>query len=280
MKTLAYQWFKKPFFGRFMKPWKWPKEAIQADWRRLNFRSQSGADISALIGEAHTREDKGAVLMCHPMGVSAKGFWIKYGHADLLRAAGYHVMVFDFNGFGESQSTTMDYPLDVLSAGIVLQREFPALNIGVVGASLGAAMAMCSMANHDHVFKAAVLESAFPTLLDFWSRYPIPKMGIIVSKIFYPAGERKLRPLYAAERLVNKPPMLLIYGEEDEFTPVHDGMQLHSTVSQNTSAEFWSVPGAKHTHAFAAQPEQYADKIVTFLDAHIASLPALERAAN
>ncbi|MES2820224.1 MAG: alpha/beta fold hydrolase [Pseudomonadota bacterium] len=269
MKNSAYKLFKKPFFGRFVKPWRWPDNTDQSQWRRLSIASETGASISALVASAHRAHAKGAILMAHPMGVAAKGFWIKYGHADMLRQAGYHVMVFDLNGFGESASTTMDFPLDVLAAGQALQAQYPELPVAVVGASMGAAMSICAMAQPDHPFKAAVLESAFPTLLHFWSRYPIPRLGIQLSKLLYPAGERRLRPMHAARHLVSNPRMLMIYGDADEFTPVKDGRLLCQALNAKTHTEFWQVPGAAHTHAYAAQPKDYAQKVIGFLDKHL-----------
>jgi uncharacterized protein len=269
MKHAAYKLFKKPFFGRFAKPWRWPENIDQQQWQRLSIESRSGATISALLAASHAQHAKGAVLMAHPMGVAAKGFWMKYGHAELLRQAGYHVMVFDLNGFGESTSSTMDFPLDVLAAGQALQAQYPDLPVAVFGASMGAAMSVCAMAQAEHPFKAAVLESAFPTLLHFWSRYPVPKLGIQASKLVYPAGERRLRPTYAAQRLVGKPGMLMIYGDADEFTPVKDGQLLWRALNDKTQTEFWQVPGATHTHAYAAQPAEYTEKVIGFLDKHL-----------
>lgn len=266
MKNAAYRLFKKPFFGRFVRPWRWPEEARQSDWRRLQLRSQSGAHLAALLAPAHGNQAKGAVLLCHPMGVVAKGFWIKYGHAELLRQAGYHVMLFDLNGFGESSSSTMDFHLDVLAAGQALQAEYPQLPVAVLGASMGAAMSLCAMADEAHPFKAAVLEAAFPTLLHFWSRYPIPRLGIQLSRLVYPAGERRLRPLHAAEQLQGSPALLLIYGEADEFTPVRDGQLLWQALRERTATRFWQVPEARHTHAYAAAPEAYAQQVIGFLD--------------
>jgi pimeloyl-ACP methyl ester carboxylesterase len=179
-------------------------------------------------------------------------------------------MVFDLNGFGESSSTTMAFPLDVLAAGQALQAQYPDLPVAVVGASMGAAMSVCAMAQAGHPFKAAVLEAAFPTLLHFWSRYPIPKLGIQLSKLVYPAAERGLRPIHAAQRLVGRPSMLMIYGDADEFTPVADGQLLLRALSDKTHTEFWQVPGASHTHAYAAQPRDYAQKVIGFLDMHLA----------
>lgn len=269
MKNSAYKLLKKPFFGRFVRPWRWPEDVDQEQWYRLSIASKSGARLSALLAPTHQAQAKGAVLMAHPMGVVAKGFWMKYGHAELLRQAGYHVMVFDLNGFGESTSTNMDFPLDVLAAGQALQVRYPHLPVAVVGASMGAAMSVCAMAQAEHPFKAAVLESAFPTLLHFWSRYPIPKLGIQLSKLVYPAGERSLRPIHAAQQLVGRPSMLMIYGDADEFTPVADGQLLWRALSDKTHTEFWQVPGATHTHAYAAQPQDYAQKVIGFLDKHL-----------
>jgi alpha-beta hydrolase superfamily lysophospholipase len=266
MKNFAYRIFKKPFFGRFVKPWRWPEKVDQSQWRRLSVESESGATIAGLIGPAHVEQAKGAVLMCHPMGVSAKGFWMKYGHAELLRQAGYHVMVIDLNGFGESTSTTMDFPLDILAAGQAFQSQYPELPVAVMGSSMGGAMSVCAMAQPNHPFKAAVLESAFPTLLHFWSRYPVPKLGIQLAKLLYPSGERRLRPIYAAKNLVGNPDVLLIYGEADVFTPVKDGKLLMQALKHKAQTEFWQVPDAKHTHAYAVQPNEYAERVVNFLD--------------
>ncbi|WP_071872202.1 alpha/beta hydrolase family protein [Atopomonas hussainii] len=270
MKLAFYRAFKKPFFGRFMKPWRWPEGVEQSQWQRLAVASRSGATLSALVAESSSPEPaKGAVLMAHPMGVAAKGFWLKYGHAELLRQAGYHVMLFDLNGFGESTSTTMDYPLDVLAAGQALQARYPDLPIAVVGASMGAAMTTCALAEPGHPFQAVVLEAAFPTLLHFWSRYPVPKLGIQLSKLVYPAGERRMRPVHAASRLVGQPPVLMIYGEADQFTPVRDGQLLHQALSASTAVQFWQVPNAEHTHAYAAEPEEYAARVLNFLAEHL-----------
>ncbi len=180
-------------------------------------------------------------------------------------------MVFDINGFGDSTSTTMDYPLDVLAAGKALQAEYPDLPAAVLESSMGASMSVCAMAQPGYPFKAAVIESAFPTLLHFWSRYPIPKLGIQLSKILYLAGERSLRLLHAVDNLMGEPPRLLMYGDADIFTPVKDGKLLLDALKEKVKTDFWIVPGAEHTHAFRAQPEEYSSRVIEFLDCNLAT---------
>ncbi|ARU55395.1 dipeptidyl aminopeptidase/acylaminoacyl-peptidase-like protein [Oleiphilus messinensis] len=271
-KYTLYRYFKKPFFGRFNRPWRWPEGIDQNLWHRLDVPSRSGSMLSALVAESPNLLTKGAVLLVHPMGAIAKGFWMKHGHADLLLNAGYHVMVFDLNGFGESTNATMDYPLDVLAAGLALQGRYPELPIAVMGSSMGAAMSICALAEPDHPFRAAVFESAFPTLLHFWRRFPIPKLGIQMSKFVYPAGERRLRPTYAVDSWIDAPPVLLIYGDADQFTPVEDGELLKDCMNRKTNTTFWCVPDVEHTQAYKAQPQAYADRVLSFLSSRMSQV--------
>lgn len=53
MKHAAYRLFKKPFFGRFVRPWRWPAEAEPEQWQPLQITSGSGATLSALLAKAH-----------------------------------------------------------------------------------------------------------------------------------------------------------------------------------------------------------------------------------
>ena len=270
MKLLVYRLFKKPFFGRFQRPWRWPEGEPTDKWQPLSIQSASGAKLSALVAHTPRTTVKGAIVLAHPMGAIAKGFWIKYGHADMLLEAGYHVLVFDLNGFGQSTNTNMDYPLDVLAAGQTLQGRYPHLPIGLVGASMGAAMGVCSLMHKGHPFKACVFESAFPTLSHFWKQYPVPHIGVKLSEWLYPKGERKLRPIYAAKNLVGQPNLLLLYGTSDKYTPVNDGKILRDALVPYTSVDFWAVEGADHTHAYAAAQTKYQEKITQFFDQKLA----------
>ena len=260
-----YRLLKKPFFGRYEQPWQWPQGSDRHDWISVRFKSHNGAQLAGLIGDARGQA-KGAIVLCHPMGSAAKGFWIKNGHAELLRSAGYHVLLFDLNGFGESDSTDMEYPLDVLAAGIFMQQRYPHLPLGLMGASMGAAMALCALSHPSHPFKAVVLEAPFAALLDFWSRYPLPKLALQLSMWLYPAGERRLRPILAAENIQHQPDMLLIYGGADEYTPVGQGHSLMKPLSRTCKASLWQVHEAEHTHAYRQQPQQYAQKVCYFFD--------------
>ena len=116
------RWFlhgllKRPLFGRFMKTWRWPSGVPREGWVAAQIRSDSQASLAALVKHATRGPVRGVVVCAHPMGLAAKGFWLRNGHADALLAEGFHVVVFDFNGFGETVPTNFDYTADVLAIG-------------------------------------------------------------------------------------------------------------------------------------------------------------------
>lgn len=83
---------KQPFFGRYQKPWLWPPEIAADGWETVRFPSANGAGLVGVFGGAYTEPARGALVLAHPLGAAAKGFWLKYGHADLFRSAGFHVL--------------------------------------------------------------------------------------------------------------------------------------------------------------------------------------------
>jgi pimeloyl-ACP methyl ester carboxylesterase len=93
-----------------------PEGEQDRNWQRVSIPSPTGATLVGLVAEAEG-DPAGTLVLAHPMGKAAKGFWLRHGHAELFRRAGFHVLVFDFNGFGESEAVSFDYPSDALAAG-------------------------------------------------------------------------------------------------------------------------------------------------------------------
>jgi dipeptidyl aminopeptidase/acylaminoacyl peptidase len=261
---------KKPFFGRYQQPWRWPEGADQTLWERVIFPSRSGARLKGLLRTTPQSAVRGALVLAHPMGNAAKGFWLRQGHADWLLGLGYHVLVFDFNGFGESVNGTFDYPGDVLAAGAYLTTRFPDLPLGIVGASFGAGWSLCALEEPGHPFRAAVLEGVFPTLPDFWHRYPLAQAMLRVSQVVYPPWERRLRPIRAAANLNGGPSVLLVYGAEDSITPPAFGEQLRDALQRSTEARLVVLPAVAHTFALRDAPTAYCTAVGRFFEQHLA----------
>lgn len=264
---------RKPFFGRFEVPWVWPTNTAVASWERVSFISRNGAQLQGLWGKAegHSEEHAlGNLVLAHPMGKAAKGFWLRYGHAQLFRKSGFNVFVFDANGFGESEAHSFDYPSDILAAGLWAQQRQTKLKTGLVGASFGAAWGLGSMANKDNPYRAAILEAAFPTLPEFWHHYPVAHAALRLSQWVWPSLERNLRPERLATMVQHQPQVMLIYGEADIYTPPSHGQRLQQAFTKaGTNAELITLAGVEHTFAFQTAPDVYAAKVLPFLRQHL-----------
>ena len=156
MATLLHRVGEKLFFGRYQRPWRSPAGVDMQTWERVAFDSTSGARLVGLLGLPISGTPTAAVVLAHPMGVAAKGFWLKHGHAELFRRHRFTVLAFDFNGFGESASGSFDYPADVVAASEYLKRRFPTLPVVGVGASFGAGYMICALERQNHSLEAVV----------------------------------------------------------------------------------------------------------------------------
>ena len=261
-----FRLLKKPFFGRFMKPWRWPEGVRQDLYERVAITSRNGAQLQALVRRCESAAPRGVAVFAHPMGLAAKGFWLKYGHADEFAARGYHVVAFDFNGFGESESTDFDYPGDLIAVAQFARRVFAGQALISVGASFGAMRALEAAAEMPSLFDAVVAEAAAPTLPDFWKHYPLPYAMLQASRWIYPAWERRLRPIHLIGKAQNLPPLLMIHSRTDRWTPPGFGDRIEAVAKERGRVERLVVEHAEHTHVFRDAREAYSGKVFEFLD--------------
>ncbi len=215
------------------------------------------------------RAPRGVIVCAHPLRRDAKGFFLRYGHAEALLRSGYHVLLFDFNGFGESGGGGCLYPLDVIAAGHHAAQLAPGLPVGALGASFGAAWVACALADARHHFDAAVLENPFTTLSAYFGCVPWQARTLRALSRWMPREAVALCPverLCAARRVRS---LLFVYGERDAITPVTAGLQLMRScahnrrrrsaadVSQPLGFELWMVPGAGHNEVIRTAPQAY-----------------------
>ena len=265
-----YSLLKKPFFSRYQKPWVWPTEAEaeRASWRRVDLDNGRGGALVGLYGEALSGPARGTVVCAHPMSVEAKGFYLKHGHARLLREGGFNVLLFDFNGFGESPDADLLYPEDVLAAARGARVLAPGLPVAGLGVSFGAAWLTCALGREGHGLSAAVLECPFTTLDEYWHRYKVAYAVLKASNVLMPRLLAKLRPVARARDIQGTKGVLLIYGTQDTVTPSSMGERLMAACPlPREQCAMWVVPEAKHTRALIAAPKEYKERVLGLLDA-------------
>jgi uncharacterized protein len=258
---------KKPFFGRFMKPWRWPQDVATDGWQRVTVTSGSHAELAALVGETSAAPVRGVVVCAHPMGLAAKGFWLRNGHAQALLEAGFHVVLFDFNGFGESPSTNFDWPADVVAVGQWARRRFAGLPVHVLGASFGAMNTLNAMPHPEFPFDRIVAEGAAATLPLFWQAYPFAHAVLQVGRFFAPTMERNLRAEWCIRQMKPEARLLLIHSRADTWTPVFHGDRLQAAAPAGAHLSRLTLASADHTHGMRDERDTYWPAVRDFLTA-------------
>ena len=81
---------------------------------------------------------------------------------------------------------------------------------------------------------------------------------------------RSVSPLHDIARAST--PILLIHGLNDRRTPPSKPVRLERANPRNS---LWLVPGASHTGAFAAAPEEFRRRVLTWFREHNTPSPRL-----
>jgi pimeloyl-ACP methyl ester carboxylesterase len=242
---LLYKLLKKPFFGKFMVPWRNPLAlAEQKEWERISVKSKSGSNIQCLIAKPHNSIAKATIVMGHPMGKEAKGYFLKNGYTDLLRSNHYNVVVFDINGFGESVCGNFAYHDDIVAVSKKAKEVFNAVPIGYHGISLGGQMAVIAFIDNDHQFDFAIIESAATTLDEYWINFPAAYKALKLLNFVLPKYRVKIRMVERIRDAKKLKSILFIYSEKDELTPVQMGERFLK--NSKIPATLWTVKNAGH----------------------------------
>lgn len=263
--------FKKPFLGRFQKPWHWPQGIDPSTWVRLRFDSGRGGLLAGIYGEALGARPKGGIVCVPPLRLDSKSFYLKTGLARMLREHGYHVLLMDLNGLGESDNIDVRYALDVIAAGKALRERTPGLPTGLMGVSFGATWAACALAEPGHGFEAAVLESGFTTMAEYWRRFPMAHATLKVMNVLMPRLMPRLQALGQMSKARGVREVLFIYAGKDEMSPPSMGERLWAACPlPEDRRTLWVIPEAEHARVWQTVPDEYRERVLGVFDRQLA----------
>ncbi len=260
-----YKIVKKPFFGRFMIEWQNPlSKNKQAEWTSISFKSASKATLTGIYASSRTKKIKATIVLGHPMGKEAKGYYLKNGYADILRDNGYNVLIFDINGFGESEVGNFFYHKDIIAAGKVAKKIFPDLSVGYLGISLGGQWATIAFAE-DHNYEFAIIESAANTLDEFWVQFPLANAVLKTMNFINPKLRKEIRMIDRIKDAHSLKKVLFIYIDDDELIKDNAGELFSKAIPVNS--EVLTFSNAKHAQIpKSTSRDQYFNTIVSFFD--------------
>ncbi len=226
--------------------------------RNVEFLSASGSTIHGWLIEG--QKSKGTIILMHGVRDSRLSL---LDRARFLSAAGYSVLLFDFQAHGESKGEQITFGYlesrDAQAAVKFVHENLPGEKIGIIGISLGGAATL--LAEPALEVNAIVLELVYPTITQAIQNrlhHYLNFVGDAITPLFIMQLQPRLRitpdQLCPITRIGNvTAPKLIIAGSEDKHTLLSESQQMYETAQE--PKELWIVNGAKHQdiHHFARQ---------------------------
>lgn len=240
-----------------------------------------GVKLSGWSLRARNSERSRCVIVLHGIGDrGANG--ISMGR--MLGDAGYSALLTDSRAHGQSGGELATYGVlerNDLSSWVDFMSSAPECNDGIYayGASMGAGILLQSLASERRL-KAVVAECPFSSFAEV-ARHRIrgffhetPWMGTTTARPIVFGGILYARVRYgidlgsaAPENFVAgvKTPILIIHGDADDNIPLE---QSRAIAARNPEIRLWVIPGARHTGAASAAPEEFKRLLLGWFDAH------------
>jgi len=238
----------------------------------VTFESKSRSLISGwfLQGKA----DKGGVLLMH--GVKSNRLEM-LKRAEFLFREGYSVLLFDFQGHGESGGNNITFgyleSLDANAAYAFLENKLTKKSIGIIGVSLGGASAL--LGESGKRCQALILESVYPTLDEAINDRLKIYFGD-AGKYLTPLLTYQLKPRLNFKSSDLKPiehiakvtcPLFILAGENDQRTTLAESERLFSKA--NEPKQIWAVKDAGHVNYNNLKPKEYKKRVLEFFNKNL-----------
>jgi pimeloyl-ACP methyl ester carboxylesterase len=244
------------------------------------FRIETGppdASLSVLIsplaqlGADARLQPQGTILILHGLRDRKES---QIGLANTLMTSGYHVVLIDLRGHGQStgqwltygviESQDLKHVLDVLERSGDLQRP-----IGVIGCSYGAAVAL-QLAAIDARIGAIVAIACFTSLPDIVPHY-IRHYGLgwAVSQSQIECGMKLAGEIAGFDPCLASPlraistcptPVLLVHGANDQHIPADHSRALHEAALDHS--DLLIIDGADHVSIFNDRDHRISDAAI------------------
>jgi pimeloyl-ACP methyl ester carboxylesterase len=242
----------------------------------ISIPSTSGSRLAGWF--IHGQPHAGAVMLLHGVGANRREM---LGRARLLHAAGFAVLLFDFQAHGESPGDAITFGYreakDARAAFDELRRRAPGERVAVDGLSLGGAAAILS--DPPLEADAMVLEAVYASFaiavenrvamhLGFAGPYLAPPLTTMLLWQVKPRLGFEpdiLQPATEIARL--HMPLLLIAGDADQHATLAEMKSIYANAT--APKELWIIPGAHHQDFLRYAPAEYERRVVAFLRNHL-----------
>ncbi len=235
--------------------------------RNVSFPSASGATIHGWLVEGQA--GKGVILLMHGVRDSRLSM---LDRARFLSAAGYSVLLFDFQAHGASKGEQITFGYlesrDVQAAVQFVRETLPGEKIGIIGVSLGGAATL--LAEPKIEANAIAIEMVYPTIrqaIDNRLRHYLSGLGGLLTPLFIAQLKPRLGIAPEVLQPINKVgsltmPKLFIAAAEDKHTPLAESQDLFNAAQE--PKELWVVNGAAHVNLHRFAKQEYERRVLSF----------------
>jgi len=240
---------------------------LEGWWMEQTVRGRPSDRI--VVGFAPFLKDKSSLLAV------ARALW----------DTGHSVLLFDFRAFAPKQAAheTIGY-LEVRDGRAALAwvraNKPPSAKIGLIGCSMGGAVALTLACEDDTDLACVVTDCAFASLEDvtrfylahhLFPRAPPAVINVLLrcvcawTELLYGYNPHDVGPKHKLDKL--RVPLLLIHSNNDSVVPLEQARIIFENVATPPeSKECFVVPQCEHIGFFFADEMGYTRKIVSFLD--------------
>ena len=185
------------------------------------------------------------------------------------------MLLFDHRGRGSSEGDLMSLGyyevLDALTAiGYSLSRA-PEVPLGLIGYSMGAAVAVMAAARDERA-RAIVADSPFASerdLVRFLLRRqigPLHAPVVALTEGLLPYDPGKVEPLEEVAKIAPRA-SLFVHGLLDKTCDPNDSLRLYEAAGE--PKELWLLEEAGHCDAYFADREAYCERVDSFFEEHL-----------
>jgi uncharacterized protein len=195
--------------------------------------------------------------------------------AKRLTESGLNVVLFDLRAHGESEGEycTFGYKekSDISVLIDTLQRRYPGQRLGILGNSLGGAIALQALAAEPRL-QFGIIESTFHDLENVVAEYGKHMFGFKSMWLSHHTLERSaviadfpafdIKPFMAARQIHQ--PVFMAHGDADQNIPLAFGRINYENLA-STRKEWHTVHGAGHMGLWAVGGAEYYDSMIRFI---------------
>ncbi len=209
-------------------------------------------------------DDGKVVILMHPYRKEAKDYFLHTGHADFYHQLGFHVVIFDANGFGESEDIDFNFGEDVRMIYNFCHQKWNIHLLTGHGISFGGAVLINGLAGNVCHFDKAIIENCLDHAAHYYKSRNRSLYFISLFLFPFVPSANRFFSYYRRIREVKKPgKLLLIYCKIDDLTTVSMGRRLQQNMK--VQGELHVLEG-NHMEAITRDTEKYFNLLRNYLE--------------